>query len=183
MDTTAVGTATASSGTTARGMEAMQSEDFFRILVTELQNQDPLKPTETSDMIGQVSDIRNIEVSKQLTDVLGQMANQQRAAGAGDMVGKFVIATMNAEDGTQYRVAGVVTGVRFDNAGSAIVELDTGESVPVSNITHLTSVEEAEQMIALEAQATAAAAEGATDGNDSSQAVGPLTWLGQVLGL
>jgi flagellar basal-body rod modification protein FlgD len=185
MSTTAINSATNSLATqpsTGAGMDSLTSEDFFRILVTELQNQDPLKPYETSDMIGQVSDIRNIEVSKQLGDVLGQMANQQRTSGAGDMLGKFVIASLAAEDGTQYAVAGVVTGVRFDADGSAVLELDTGESIKAADVTHVTTVENAESLITADLKAASAAAD-SSDSTATTEAAGPLSWLGQLLGL
>lgn len=181
MSTTAIAGATLAPQTTSdRGMDSLRSEDFFRILVTELQNQDPLQPTETSDMIGQVSDIRNIEVSKQLTDVLSQMARQQRTGGASDLIGKHITAMIEAEDGMQYVVAGIVTGVRFDPSGAALLELDTGEYVPVSEVTHVTSAEVAE----LRAKAAESAGDTeSTEKAETSKPTGPLTWLGHVLGL
>ena len=37
-----------------RDVKSLQSEDFFKLLITELQQQDPLEPSKTEDMIGQV---------------------------------------------------------------------------------------------------------------------------------
>jgi flagellar basal-body rod modification protein FlgD len=125
-----------------RGLNDLKSEDFFKLLVTEMQQQDPLEPTKTADMIGQVSQIRSIELSGQLTDTLELLAKQQRILGASDLIGRFVTAVIEAPDGTQVEASGVVTGVRFDADGSAILELDTGEAVPASSVQWVTTAEE-----------------------------------------
>lgn len=124
-------------------MNSLQSEDFFKILVTELQQQDPLQPSDTSDLIGQVSQIRSIELSKNLTDALTQVSRNQRVAGASELIGKYVTATVEGTDGTAQEVSGVVTSVRFDADGSAVLELDTGQSVPADSVTRITSAENA----------------------------------------
>jgi flagellar basal-body rod modification protein FlgD len=140
MQTSAVSTGITSSATpVARGMSGLQSEDFFKILVTELQQQDPLQPGKTSDLIGQVSQIRSIELSKNLTDALTQITQHQRVAGASELIGKFVTATLTGTDGTAQEVSGLVTGVRFDTNGTAVLELDTGQSVPADSVTRITS--------------------------------------------
>ncbi len=151
--TTSIASATSSSlaGLTAatspsdRGVSGMKSEDFFNLLVTELKQQDPLQPSKTSDMIGQVSQIRSIELSKQLTDALSQLTRQQHTAGASELIGRSIQATLTAEDGTQQEVSGVVTGVRFDPDGTAILELDTGQAVPAASVTHITTAAAAKQ--------------------------------------
>jgi flagellar basal-body rod modification protein FlgD len=124
-------------------MNSLQSEDFFKILVTELQQQDPLQPSDTSDLIGQVSQIRSIELSKNLTDALTQVSRNQRVAGASELIGKYVTATVEGTDGTAQEVSGVVTSVRFDADGSAVLELDTGQTVPADSVTRITSAENA----------------------------------------
>ncbi|MEW6199597.1 MAG: flagellar hook capping FlgD N-terminal domain-containing protein [Planctomycetota bacterium] len=125
-----------------RDLNALRSEDFFKLLVTELQQQDPFEPAKTADMIGQVSQIRTIELSKQLTDTLSELSRQQRTAGASDLLGKFVVASVTASDGTVSEVQGIVTGVRFDPDGTAVLELDTGQAVRAADVTRITSAQE-----------------------------------------
>lgn len=149
MQITPTGTsgAVAAQGTQC-GASALQSEDFFRILVTELEQQDPLKPADTASMIAQVSQIRSIELSKQLSEALSQIARQQRITGVSDLLGKYVVATVTAADGSEQEISGVVTGVRFDADGSPILELDTGQAVPAASVTRITSVETSELLSA-----------------------------------
>ncbi|MCH8806117.1 MAG: hypothetical protein IH986_08515 [Planctomycetes bacterium] len=142
METLAVGLTTSAVSTAPpRGLNNLSSEDFFKILVAEMQQQDPFAPTKTADMIGQVSQIRSIELSSRLTDTLDQMNRQQRLLGAADMIGKFVTALVTGADGVATEVSGIVVGVRFDSDGDAVLELDTGDAVPVSSVQRVTTLD------------------------------------------
>ena len=159
MATSAVSGATATTPTaTDRGVSSMKSEDFFKILVTELQQQDPLQPNKTSDMIGEVSQIRSIELSKQLTDSLSLMSKQQRTTGSSEMLGKYITAKVTDQNGADREVSGVVTGVRFDSDGSAVLELDTGESIPATSVTRITTADAAKKAAATSSAKTTPAA-------------------------
>jgi flagellar basal-body rod modification protein FlgD len=145
METSAIGTSTSASPATQQGgLSSLKSEDFFKILVTELQNQDPFEPTKTADMISQVSQIRSIELSGKLTDTLGLMTRQQRLSGTSELIGKYVYAVTTAADGTQMLHQGVVTGLRFNADGAAVLELDTGEMVPATAVIRVTTLDEVE---------------------------------------
>src|SRR5438046_7481936 len=101
--------ASASAGTQPpAGLQSLQSQDFFKMLITELQQQDPLQPAKTQDMIGQVSQIRSIELSKQLTDTLGVLSRQQRTSGASELLGKFVSADFGDPSGQVATLSGTV---------------------------------------------------------------------------
>lgn len=135
-----------------RGLSAMKSEDFFRILVTELQQQDPFEPTKTADMIGQVSQIRTIEQSTALNDTLSELTRNQRVGGSSDLIGKYIVASTQTEGGEPNIVDGVVTGVSFGPDGAASLELDNGLRVPMSGVTNVMTVEEAEARLAAAGQ-------------------------------
>ncbi|MFN0137741.1 MAG: flagellar hook assembly protein FlgD [Phycisphaerae bacterium] len=131
------------STTGSRGVGTMKSEDFFRIMVTELQNQDPLEPNKTSDMIGQVSQVRSIELQSKLGDTLDTLVKQQRMNDAGSMIGKFVTASIDVGDGQQTTSAGRVVAVHYEDTGTASLELDNGEFVPLDKVDLVTTLEEA----------------------------------------
>ncbi|HMQ16280.1 MAG TPA: flagellar hook capping FlgD N-terminal domain-containing protein [Phycisphaerae bacterium] len=156
-----------------RGLQGLRSEDFFRILVTELQQQDPLEPSKTSDMIGQVADIRSIELNTQLSEALQQLVRQQRTAGLSEYLGKFVAATGTSAGGPSV-VSGVVAGVRFLPDGVALLDLDNGQAVRASDVVFVTTLEQAAQSLTehpvLGEQVKAATAR-------TSNKPGPLDWL------
>lgn len=146
MDTSSVGATSSSSTNTARESDAygqMESADFFKLLITEMQNQDPFNPSETSDMISQVSQIRNIELSGNLTDTLSQMTEQQRTLGTTDLIGKYVQGEVEDDEGTVTTLSGVVTGVTFGEDGEAILELDSGLQMPATALSMITSTDSA----------------------------------------
>lgn len=147
METAAIGGG-ALSAAQQRGLASMKSEDFFRILVSEMQNQDPFEPTKTADMISQVSQIRGIEQSDKLTTTLDHMTQQQRTAGASDLIGRFVHAIVSAADGSAQAISGVVTGVEFAPDGTAMLELDTGSQVRTADVVLVTTPEAAEAAMA-----------------------------------
>jgi flagellar basal-body rod modification protein FlgD len=177
MQTTAVTPFSSAATTQAnRGVTSMNSEDFFKLLITELRQQDPLEPSKTSDMIGQVSQIRSIELSKQLTDALSQLTSQQHTAGASELLGKSITATLTDEEGTDQEITGIVTGVRFDSDGSAVLELDTGQAVPAANVTHIATASSAPATTST--TTTEAASKSAQAAKSSSnESAGLLPWL------
>lgn len=117
-----------------RGVNSLRSEDFFRLLVTELQQQDPLEPTKTDDMIGQVSQIRSIEQNERLNVALQRMTDQQRMTGGTELLNKYVVAQMTDEAGNQHTAEGIVTSVRFTTDGVALLELDNGQTVRAQDV-------------------------------------------------
>jgi len=174
METYAVASTVPAAGSTAeRGLNQMKSEDFFQLLVTELQQQDPFEPAKTADMISQVSQIRSIELSHQLTETLQQLTNQQRTAGASELLGKFVEALAIGADGTPATLAGVVTAVRFAEDGTALLELDTGEVVRAADVTRVSSLEPTESATVADEDGAAAAAAQPDSPDDKS----PAKWL------
>ncbi len=147
METSAIAGVGVATARADRGLSSLSSEDFFRILVTEMQLQDPLSPSETSDMIGQVSQIRSIELSSKLTDTLDTLVLQQKTSSAGGLVGKYVSAEVTAANGAKSSIEGVVMAVRFDSDGSTVLELDTGEAVRMADVKHITTLEALESVL------------------------------------
>ena len=122
-----------------RGLGALKSDDFLRILTSELSNQDPLEPTQTRDLVASVSQVRQIELSSQLTQRLTQLTDSQQLVGAATLVGKFVTAQVLGPDGMPATVEGVVSGVQFDSRGRLILELDNGQAVRADDVVRIAS--------------------------------------------
>lgn len=145
MEISATGATLARPAGEARGLNELKSEDFFKILVTEMQNQDPFEPAKTADMISQVSQIRTIEQSAALNDTLELLAQQQKIGGTTELIGKFVQAVSTASDGSQTLHEGVVTGVSFASNGRAVLELDNGDAVPATDVVRIVPLSELAQ--------------------------------------
>ena len=105
-------TATSGAATTEatrQPKQAMDSELFLTLLVTQLRNQDPSSPMDTNDMIAQTTQLASME---QLTNMAGtseeNFSLQMRMAAAG-LIGQTV--TYKDETGTS--ISGTASSVSF----------------------------------------------------------------------
>ena len=77
-------------GDTNTGYNELDTDSFLKLLISELQNQDPLNPMENADMIQQIGQIREIGATDQLTNTLSDLANSQELVTASSLIGKQV---------------------------------------------------------------------------------------------
>ncbi len=112
--------------------EALGADDFLQLLVTQLTNQDPLEPTSNEVILEQLSSIREIQLSTTLTESLQTLTGNQRFGSAAALIGKQVAGTVGKDPAID--VSGRVTAVQFDPKGNVILQLDTGDSVPLERV-------------------------------------------------
>ena len=110
----------------------ISSDEFVRILVTELTSQDPLDPTDSSAILEQLASLRTIESQMSLQDQLETLILQHQVGQAGAMIGRVV----EGLDPNNDAVAGQVVAVRVVN-GQAMLELDTGRELPMDRVTRI----------------------------------------------
>jgi len=136
MDINATGNVSASLG--SNKFAEMSSEEFINILITELQNQDPLNPQDTGALLEQISSLRNIESQTSLSDQLESLVTQNQVATAGNMIGKLVegVDTLNTN------TTGLVTSVRVTEEG-VFLELDNGRSMAMKQVTGIAELPDA----------------------------------------
>ena len=116
-------------GATTSRFREMSTEDFIKIIFTELSNQDPFEPNDSGALLEQLNSIRSIESDMQLTEQLQNLVTQNQLASAGGLVGKFIGGlTANAN-----RVAGYVVGVSKEG-DNINLELDNNWVVPMNNV-------------------------------------------------
>jgi flagellar basal-body rod modification protein FlgD len=120
------------------GYDAFQEvnlDDFLRLLLTELQNQDPLEPMDNSQILEQMSQIREIESNTRLTETLEAVLLGQALSTASSLIGRYVEAMTN--DGE--RIAGRVERVSIVD-GKPAVRID-GHDVQLENISEILAEE------------------------------------------
>ena len=129
-------TPTATTSTNANGTQLATSSgqltanDFINMMVTQLQNQDPLNPTSSSDLLNQMSQIGQLQSSTQLSSSLQTMTLQSNIASASNMIGK----TVSGLDENGAPLSGQVTAVHVAN-NQVSLDLDSGQTVDLQNIT------------------------------------------------
>ena len=108
-----------SSSTTTPGIKGgptLGKDQFLKLLLAELQNQDPTKPMDDSQTIAQMAQFSALEATQQLQQTIQQSNNVQGLFQAGAMIGKYVEA--NQSDGSE--VVGAVTGVDFTSTNGVM---------------------------------------------------------------
>lgn len=122
-------TDTAKTTTKASGFSSLTSEQFTKIILTELGNQDPLSPSDTGALLQQLSSIRNIQSSMDLSDKLGTLVSDNQFASASTVIGKVVggVSTDNS------RTIGKVISVSKSDQG-VFLNLNTGKSMSMANM-------------------------------------------------
>ena len=89
-----------------------QSDMFMKLMIAQMQNQDPSSPADSSEYMSQISQMSMVEsvnnMSLQMQDLSSSMLSSQTALQASSMVGKTVyVPTKEADVGED----GVVKGV------------------------------------------------------------------------
>ena len=118
--------AAAGASTTKNSAQALGQDAFLKLLVTELQYQDPLDPLKDRDFIAQMAQFSTLEQIQNLNRV-GEI--QQ----ATTMIGRPVIAEVYSDNGTSEMVYGRVTGVRAFN-GQNLLMLDSGREIDANAV-------------------------------------------------
>jgi flagellar basal-body rod modification protein FlgD len=92
---------------------------FLKLLINEMQNQDPLNPMDNSEMLNQINQIREIGSTDKLTATLDSVLLGQNITSSTNLIGKDVKAI--SDDNQQ--VAGTVTRVTIED-GKPKLQLD-----------------------------------------------------------
>jgi flagellar basal-body rod modification protein FlgD len=116
---------------TTSSMGNIGSDDFLKLLITQLRYQDPLEPVDNADLLRQISSIREIELSTTITESLRALTGQQTFASASALIGRYVTGT---PDESGIAAAGLVVGVRFAEGGQPILQLANGSEMSVDRI-------------------------------------------------
>jgi len=120
--------------TTNKNAFNLKPEDFIKMMVTQLQNQDPTAPTKNEDLLAQMSQIGQLQSSTTLTDSLKTMVLQNQIGSAGNLIGKTVEGLDDQDDS----VKGIVNSVRVED-NNVVLELDNGNKVQLGRVTSIAS--------------------------------------------
>lgn len=104
-----IGAAGAAASTTPLQATGISQQDFFRILVTQLSFQDPLKPIDNQAFIAQIAQFTSLEQSRQTNDSIASLLTVQSATQAIGLIGRTVEVATN----TGSTVVGTVTTLTF----------------------------------------------------------------------
>jgi flagellar basal-body rod modification protein FlgD len=94
----AVQTTSSQSATNTKSSNIVNKDDFFKMLIAQLKNQDPSKPVDATTFTAQLAQFSSLEklenINTALTQLLGQQDSSNRT-GSAQLAGKYVVANGN----------------------------------------------------------------------------------------
>lgn len=110
--------------------DSLGKDDFLKILMTQLQHQDPLQPLDDKDFIAQMAQFSSLE---QMSNVALELNHLRQSLGiSADLIDQEVVWSDIGPTGETILNRGIVSSIRFIS-GLQYVEVD-GESIPLDQI-------------------------------------------------
>jgi flagellar basal-body rod modification protein FlgD len=114
---------------------ASNFETFLSLLTTQLQNQDPLNPTDTNQFTMEITQMTGVEQQLLSNQLLQQLVTQQTGVvGAASLIGDTITAP--GATPTASPITGAVSAVQQVN-GQTMLTVG-GNQVPLSSVTGVT---------------------------------------------
>ncbi len=141
--TSSAGDAAAKVG--SNDLRNVDMDQFLNLLLAEMQNQDPMNPMENSEMLQQISQIREIGATNKLSDTLDSVLTGQNLTTASGIIGKNI----NALSDHNVDVSGTVDRVTVESnpdGEGKILRVHVGEhQISLDNIRDIRSKGTADQ--------------------------------------
>jgi flagellar basal-body rod modification protein FlgD len=102
------------------GKATLGYDSFLQLLIAQVQNQDPLEPTASSDYIAQLATFSQVEKSVQTNEKIAELLTVSRFQQAESLIGR----TVGTADG---KVSGIVTSARVVGQEVIVVLTDGTE--------------------------------------------------------
>lgn len=119
-----------------RPSSELGKDEFLKILMTQLQNQDPLNPLDDKDFIAQMATFSSLEQLMNMSESIDALVQNQLISPIvqySHMVGKEVTYLSKDEQGNQSTVKSKVKAVS-QRDGWAVFELENGEKIIADSI-------------------------------------------------
>ena len=98
--------------------KTIDKDGFYKLLLAEIQNQDPTAPVDNKDMILQLAQFSSIESTQTLNGNMNDFVDKTSLATATSLIGKEVVY-LDSETSTNY--TGTVSSVQKSDSGYSVV--------------------------------------------------------------
>ncbi|PUU88746.1 flagellar hook capping FlgD N-terminal domain-containing protein [Halanaerobium sp.] len=114
---------------------SLGQDAFFKILITQLQNQDPLNPMEDREFVSQMAEFSSLEKTEKLYSLLEDKLSSNQVIENSHLIGKEINSVTEG-----IKQNGIVNSVKsFD--GNTYVVLEDDIEVNIENIKEVKNVE------------------------------------------
>lgn len=105
--------------TTKNGMNGMDRDDFLKLLMAQLQHQDPMSAMKDEQFVAQLAQFSSLEGMQNLQKSVSSLLSISQLTQSASLVGKTV-QLQPPQDGAQ-KVVGTVSSVKMDQGVPKIV--------------------------------------------------------------
>jgi flagellar basal-body rod modification protein FlgD len=134
---TAVQTGLAPSSTSASARASLSRDDFYKIMISELSNQDPMDPMDNRQFLEQLASLQTLDTTGRLSDGMDRLVLQNRMASASGLIGRSVTATTAGDTTTgATKIQGKVERVLVQGGNVQLV-LDGDRNVKLDDLTEI----------------------------------------------
>ncbi|MFJ1472379.1 flagellar hook assembly protein FlgD [Massilia orientalis] len=124
-----ISTATAVGTPQAAQSSNIGIEDFLKILTSQLNNQDPLKPVDNQEFVAQIAQFATLEQSRQLNVKIDSLLTVQASTQSIGLLGKSVDFTQSGQT-----LSGKVTGLALAS-GQPMLSITTASGSVTDNVS------------------------------------------------
>ena len=110
--------------------------DYMKLLVTQLQNQNPLEPLDNKDMSAQLAQFSQLQQTENLNASFSKVLESVQRSYASSLIGKEVSFNVQAADGTTQIQTGEVEEVVIGADGAILLSVD-GQQVRLADVTSI----------------------------------------------
>jgi len=114
----------------SRKSDALGKDDFLKILITQLGNQDPMQPLQDRDFIAQMAQFSSVEQLYNMTDEIKLL--RQSVGFASSLIGKEVSWETIGDDGQPAISTGTVSSITVKQA-QQYADVN-GEQIPLEQL-------------------------------------------------
>lgn len=117
------------------GSQGLGQDTFFKLLITQLQNQDPLKPMENTAFVSQMAEFSALEKNEKIYSLLEDKLNPNKLVNNANLIGREIEAKIEGID-----KKGIVNSVKTaDNKVYAVI--DDGSEINIDNIISVNEIQ------------------------------------------
>ncbi|PRO65226.1 flagellar hook assembly protein FlgD [Alkalicoccus urumqiensis] len=119
-----------------RASQNMDRDAFLKLLMTQLQNQDPLEPMDDKEFVAQMAQFSSLEQMTNLNETVQKFTEEQKQnqfVSHSDLIGRQVMYEAGSDEEPEIKES-LVTSVAFKD-GKAELILESGDRTSVNKVT------------------------------------------------
>ena len=116
------------------GNNGLGQDAFFKILITQLQNQDPLNPMEDREFVSQMAEFSSLEKNEKIYSLLEDKLGANQVIENSNLIGKEITANVEGVE-----MGGIVESIKSSD-NKVLAVLDNGSEIDINNINQVKNV-------------------------------------------